>query len=414
MPKVLTIIIAVSIACTVAWFLPISAEWRIGIIVGILVGFAVEGVKTLKDKFEAIARFFNSTTIRVLRPLIVALVGGGIGFFAARALEKTPPPSTILYISPVRFLSGQPFYSEFLDKLIQESSSKNFEVTVWEPDEDWVASRQQRLLRQLLKQNKQYAGVVFTPFIESSSDPRPEEEELFRFLIEAKGFNMVLFDTDLSEGLRDRLIKHEIGVPPCVSGQEWEAGKLAALAMTEYFHENKITDATVAVFDKLQPMQRSTSFRKYLQLGAEDNHIKLKPLRTWYWSGQQSMYGRANAREITASNLTDAIDAVFSGNDVTALGVRDVILARQTKKRLHSGKKTVVVGFDGIHDVRELLNDKSEPVLVNAVDVNISEQVHSVVSVLERLNSKSRDQALRHKLDEPCYSTAPHLIRTAP
>jgi DNA-binding LacI/PurR family transcriptional regulator len=341
------------------------------------------------------------------------LVAGVIGFWAARALELTPPPSTILYISPVRFLSGQPFYSEFLDKLIQESSSKNFEVTVWEPDEDWVASRQQRLLKQLLKQQKLYAGVVFTPFIESSRDPKPEEAELFRFLVEAKGLNAVLFDTDLSDDLRNRLIKQEIAVPPCVSGQEWEAGKLAALAMTEYFHENQITDATVAVFDKLQPMQRSISFRKYLQLGAEDKHIKLEPFRTWFWSGQQSMYGRANAREIAESNLTDDLDAVFSGNDVTALGVRDVILARQTKRRLLSGKKTVVVGYDGIHDVRELLNDRSEPVIVNAVDVNIAEQAHSVVSVLEQLNSKKRDQALRHKLDETCYSTAPHLIRTA-
>lgn len=413
--KQVLIAVGTTIVCLTVWYLiPIPADWRIGIVVGLLVGVIYKWADYLSLNSEHFAHFLGPRAVKVVGLAFVTLGGGAVGFFFARALQSRPPPRSILYISPVRSLSDQPFYGEFLDRLIQASAGKNFDVVVQVTDDDWNPSSQQRLLKEVVKRQKEYAAVVFSPFIEGSRDPKPEEDELFRFFSDTKDFNTIVFDTDLSESLRGRLIGSGLAIPPCVQGDEWAAGKLAALALVQYLYENQIWKPNIAVFDKLAPMGRSTAFRHFFEIGTEEKHIKPNPLISWYWSGKHGIYARDNAREVAATNLGSTIDGVFSGNDVTALGVRDVILDLQNKGTLSVKKKIGVVGYDGVAEVRELLKARNESILINSVDVNLVEQANSIVSFVSRLNSSNREQALRHKLDERCEAKTPYLIKSVP
>jgi hypothetical protein len=276
-----------AIVCAIILFLPISRELRFAIVLAFVAAFVAallfEGIRLLSINFQIFANFLNLKIVKFTSNRIVILAVALAAFFGARALYSPPPRHTILYLSPVRFVSRQPFYAEFVDKLIQESANQNFDVTVWEPDQSWIASSMQHLLKEAAKRKKEYAAIVFTPFIESSTNPGPEDEEFFRFLTDAEGSNVVLFDTDLSESLRQRLAKENLSLPPCVKGNDWEAGRLAAQAMVDYFYRNQIIKPTVAVVDKLQAMDRSIAFRSSLETEARKKHLKPNPTITWYW-----------------------------------------------------------------------------------------------------------------------------------
>ncbi len=416
--EVFIIVVGTSIVGPMGWFsTPTPAELWSAIVAAILLGIIFEGVKYLRKHSERFAGFFNNPAVklggRVGTLVFVTLVGGAIGFFVAQSFQSRPPPRSILYISPVRSLSDQPFYGEFLDRLIQASAGKNFDVVVQVTDDDWNPSSQQRLLKEVVKRQKEYAAVVFSPFVESK-DSKPEGDELFKSFSGTKDFNTIIFDTELSESLRGRLIADRLAIPPCVQGQEWEAGKLAALALVQYLYENQIWRPNIAVFDKLVPMQRSMAFRRFFELGAEEKHIRPNPLIPWYWSAKRGINARDIAREVASTNLNSTIDGVFAGNDVTALGVRDVILDLQGKGTLPLKKKIAVVGYDGVAEVRELLKARNESIIINSVDVNLVEQANSIVSFVSRLNSSDREQALRHKLDDKCEAKTPHLIKSVP
>lgn len=418
-PRLIITAVITGILCLAIWFLvPLSYEWRIALIAAAIMGAVYEEAKSLTKRFEDfLDRIFNPLK-RVVKVVgragafaIGILVGVVIGFFVARAWQSQPSSRSLLYISPVRSISSQPFYSEFLDRLIQESAN-DFSVTVWVPDDDWKAGSQQRLLKEAAKRKREYAALVFTPFIESSKDPGPEEEELLKFFSDTKDFNTVLFDTDLSEILQGRLIKEGLAIPPCMKGDEMAAGRKAAIAMVQYLYENQIWEPTIAVFDKLAPMERSIAFRQVFEIEARKKGIRPNPPVTWFWPGPSNKQSRDGAREIASINLTRAIDGVFAGNDISALGVRDVILDSKSKGAPPLKEKIGVVGYDGVNQVRELLKAGNEPVLINSVDVNLPEQVSGLVSSVRRLNSPDREKAFRRKLEQRCETRAPHLIKS--
>jgi ABC-type sugar transport system substrate-binding protein len=331
-------------------------------------------------------RFISKQTIVLLTiGTILGLLAGSL----VTRLQKTSP-TRLLFISPAPYLSQQGFYAEVIDELIHQAKQSGFEVAVWMPDHNFRSEDQRALLREAVRSKASYAAVIFTPFLK---DEAKDEETLFSFLTDMSDSNVVLFDTDLSKGLQQRLSQSKIPIPACVKGDEEKAGKLVANAMVNYFSEKHITRPLVVRLDK-GGSARGEAFQEELK--------RLMPavtLRVWI----TTEYTRGEAADLARINLRDSqqVDAIFAANDVAALGLRDAI----TQLGL---KNIAVFGYDGIFEVRQLVGGGHEPFIIHTVDVKISDQVGYIVWLVSQ--SVSRDKPLARQPGLPCEAKEPRLL----
>lgn len=320
--------------------------------------------------------FWLAATIPNLRRLLgrqvlIGLVLGtplglSAGLFVAWYSREIP--ETLLFISPAPYLSQQGFYAEVVDELIHQGRQSGFDVLVWVPDHSFKSEDQRALLEKAVRTKKSYTSVILTPFIK---DEHKDEETLFQFIRNMHDSSVFLFDTDLSKGLKQRLSENR-PIPACVKGDERAAGRMAANAMVEYFSEKHITNPVVVRLEKGGYSERGIAFMEELE--------RLRPgiarqVSVW----PTSEYTRSEAAELARINLRNRphVDAIFSGNDVSALGVRDVIVQQGLQN-------IAVFGYDGIFEVRQLLNSGREPIIMHTVDVKIAEQVGYIVWLLSQ------------------------------
>jgi ABC-type sugar transport system substrate-binding protein len=307
-------------------------------------------------------------------PLLVAfLLGSLLSILVTYWLRETP--KAILYLSPVRDISSQPFYTEFLQYLVQKSKASGLDVVVWFPDQDFSGQSQRALLNMAAEQKRHFGVVIFTPFLR---DAKSDEEAFFQFISRMQGSNVVLFDTDFSDSLRERISKSGLSIPPCEKGDEVEGGKLAASAVLNYFSTHHLPNPVVAVFDSPSGGTRSAVVRQALNEGAKAQTPPLS-LKIIEWTSIN--YGRNEAREVAESSISSGqkIDAVFSGNDASALGVREAILQLRSVGNPYARRDIRIVGYDGSSEVRRLLRSSDENLLLNSVDVGLSDQADNIV-----------------------------------
>jgi ABC-type sugar transport system substrate-binding protein len=361
-------------------------------------------------------KLFSGRDIATWLTVVTIIIYFATGYFAARAfiisprrsvvIIKSETPRTILYISPVRDISSQPFYTEFLQYLIQKSKSSGMDVAVWLPDDDFSGQSQRALLDTAAQQKARYGVVVFTPFVR---DPNLDEEALFQFMSRMEGSNVVLFDSDFSDKLRERIWKKGLSIPPCETGDQAEGGERAASALIKYFSAHHLLSPVVAVFDNpSRSGPRSVAFRKALDVYAR---AEVPPLRPQIIEWTSVQYGRNEAREIAeyAFSKGEKIDGIFSGNDASALGVRDAILYLRSINNRNAAKQVRIVGYDGTFEVRRLLRSSNEDLLLNSVDVGIFDQADKIVWLASQLLQGNHSVFREHR--QGCGTYKPHLVR---
>ncbi len=363
------------------------------------------GAAILFEGLRLVPRVGPRISVIVKLPLLVAFVLGSL-FSVLVGLWLREAPKTVLYISPVRDISSQPFYTEFLQNLVQKSKVTGMDVVVWFPDEDFSGQSQRALLDMAALQKARYGAVIFTPFVQ---DPKADEEAFFHFISQMKGSNVVLFDTDLSDSLRERISQSGLPIPPCEKGDEAEGGKLAASALINYFSSHHAVNPAVVVFDKPGGSARVVAFRQALNEGAR---AKVPPLTPQIIEWTSMRYSRNEARETAESAILSGlnIDAVFAGNDASALGVREAILQLRSLNNPHATRDIRIVGYDGTSEVRRLLRSPKESLLFNSVDVRLSDEADKIVWFAGQL-IQGNHGVLRRPSEACGTDYKPHLLR---
>ena len=268
-------------------------------------------------------------------------------------------------------------------------------------DKDFDASSNGKVLLAAAAEKERFAAVVFTPFLISE---REDEDTLFNFMGKMKGSNVILFDTDLSPPLKKLLLDTGIDIPPCVKHNEDIGGRLAAEATLDFFVSRNKPNPTVVIFDKQQgPSARALAYQGRLQEGKGQVRPIIIP-----WSSIG--YGREEAKDKALRELSaeKRVDAVFAGNDASALGVRDAIKELRHREPPRATNDIKIFGYDGIAEVNRLLKDPDEEFFISSVDVQISSQVHSIVSFASKLLSDK--QKVRHDLGRPCDEKVPTIV----
>jgi DNA-binding LacI/PurR family transcriptional regulator len=330
---------------------------------------------------------------------IAFIVGAGGGFLVSAMVKHTP--NTILYISPVRYLSTQGFYSAVVDQLIHQGGDNGFQVTVWLPTQDFEVQAQHFLIDKAIKEKSNFAAIVFTPFKEYTQE---DMNDLYQHLVEFQPADLVIFDMDIPAPLRDRMAKNNIPIPPCVKGDEKIGGELAARALLEYFSSRGMKNPTIAVFNQTVPKPRSVAFLE--TIAAQNSGINA---RTVIWLTRS--FTREEARQIALTELPSGphIDAIFAGNDASALGVRDALMQLRSERVPAVDGEIKIVGYDATGEVIQLLQDINEKFLLNTVDVEIPDQVTAIIRDA-RLFQTNRSSVIRQPGDE-CTAITPKLFR---
>jgi ABC-type sugar transport system substrate-binding protein len=328
--------------------------------------------------------------------VVGAVIGYATAFYSPHQVKR------LLFISPVAYLSDQPFYSELADELIRQGKGSGYEVTIWLPAGDFSPQEQHALLARAAAEKDQYTTVVFTPFI--VTDAGAEEQKYFEFLQQMKDRGIIIFDMDLSNELQERMSGAGMSVPPCVKGDEAAGGKMAANWLLNFLAAKGVKQPVIAAFDKPGHMGRSTAF----QQRASEQLGQAATLLTW----QTEVFGRQEAREVAFAALSQPqrVNAVFATNDVSALGVRDAILELQSEGKLSPKEPVWVMGYDGTYEVMQLLQRSEETILVNSVYVGIPDQVSDIIALANLLQT-NRPAVLRAANSAPCKMPQPHMLR---
>jgi len=232
----------------------------------------------------------------------------------------------------------------------------------------------------------------------------------------------------IDKGYIDDEIKLDVGVPhpPYVMCDENYGGRIAARSLISFFEENRheVPEPRVAVLSGLEGSDlRIEGFKEeFTSHFSGDGAVYPNPL-----AGE---FRRAVARQLTQAFLKKqrlAVHAFFCCNDEMALGVRDALEEETNKFRrrirhiggtakIPLGEKRSklkclyaellwllnikVVGFDGIREVRILL-DRKDQWLLNSVDVDVPNQVAHLVELFDRFRGAGKRASIKTDIRHP-------------
>ena len=299
---------------------------------------------------------------------------------------------TLVFISPVHFISRQSFYARVLEELASQGREKGFEVTLWLPEHDFSIPDQMTLLKKAAGEQRRYAAAIFVPFKLATQQ---DEQALLGILAEMSKLKLIVFDTDLSDRLRQEISDHGLPVPPCVRGNETMGGQLAAAAMVHFFRLHGKLAPVIAAFDSNPSADRVRAFQDTLR-------AQTSGLAPTLLTFGLSEFSRSEAKDFVLRKLSEGqhIDAFFGANDTAALGVRDAILQLRAQNLPIARSDIRVVGYDGIEEALQLLQSGSETIFLTTINADVPEQVRTIIADADQL--RSRGKTVFRSYREPC------------
>lgn len=363
--------------------------------------------KPLPKSIRHLARIEYKTTHRDFksRREFLELVTG-----LYRKIEDLRPKPIVLLSSTLAFFGGGDrtegldYFTTLIMTLVQQLKTYHrdviLKVPIYADDSATVgpAQHQRELLQETIDNINHYCALVVAPF---RLDYLCEEFVRLRKL--KKKFPIFTIDKAYRPDDPSFAKRHQL--PPVgVICDGHGNGRLAAQSVIAYCEDMPITNPTVVVLQGLQgSRERVLGFVREINKFnkgslAQDRKIYSVISKETPFLGEKAidMADQFFGTPESWSRLTDSslqrlvknpdrqpsqIDAFFCCNDEMALGVRDYLESKSSERYK---VPTVVVGFDGIAEVRRRIA-ASDQWLLNTVDVKVHQQVDDLVSALERL-----------------------------
>jgi ribose transport system substrate-binding protein len=282
-----------------------------------------------------------------------------LGLLVSRRLR----PNAVVFIAPARF--DRPFFSELTFALARSLASRNnSDLIVKVPLEDYSEDQQNQILREIVSRPT-YRAIIWIPVWTE----RPER------LLEIWGSLMklplVTLDVDLHSLPTDSM-PMDFVFPPFVGGDNAGGGELAADLLADYFEKRNQPNPIIAVFTGSFQAERHASFLAHLRdrLSQSTPPVVL-----------DAKFDRYKAKEyafrlmLNSIRQSKPVDAFFCTNDEMALGVISALHELEGLLTIPSGHEVKVVGYDGIKEMKRLI-DSGDRFVLATIDVCISEQAN--------------------------------------
>jgi ABC-type sugar transport system substrate-binding protein len=288
----------------------------------------------------------------------------------------------IVYISSLLNKNKSSSFDFFVEIItcISEKLSLDYDLIVKIPSSTHPSQAQ--LIEKIIEQSDNYGLFIVAPF---------NTLELKKIL-EGKDIRIPIITIDkYFDTIKNNNTNIEI---PYISADWKEGGKLAADIFIEHF-KNK-DKVTILILEGLEGSQvRIDGFTERIKetnkRGCKKRKsnpcIKCKSGSDCKFSLIKSDtldFSRESATTYLKRFLQDnpnlQIDGIFACNDEMALGARDT-LQELTKNGNHQNIK--IVGFDGINEVKFILKNNKDDLLLGSIDVNISQQVEHLVNSIK-------------------------------
>lgn len=346
--------------------------------------------KTTRRDFKSRREFLELVTglykkIEDLRPKPIVLLSSTLAFFGGG--DRT---------------EGLDYFTTLIMTLVQQLKTYHrdviLKVPIYADDSAAVgpAQHQRELLQETVDNINHYCALVVAPFrLDYLCD------EFVRLRKMKK--KLPIFTIDKAYRPDDPAFAKKRQVPPVGVVCDGQGnGKLAAKSVIAYCEDMPITNPTVVVLQGLQgSRERVLGFvrgiNRYNSSGvAEDHKVYTVISEAIPFLGEKAMnmaeqffqgpelwprFSDSKLQRLVRNPDREPgqVDVFFCCNDEMALGVRDYL---ENKSSDRYKVPTVVVGFDGIAEVRRQVA-ASDQWLLNTVDVKVHQQVDYLVAALE-------------------------------
>jgi ABC-type sugar transport system substrate-binding protein len=274
----------------------------------------------------------------------------------------------------------QPFYTAMLYGLIRNANllGQNYVIIPAMPPLNFETASIWGLFSGLEDRQVDIDGIVFIP-----DQPDKHFDELVGFYEQRGEIPLVLVDVYFDLSSCDDRTKRRL--PSFVGGDEMVGGRTAADIVVRAVGGLRPEFPTVLVIngaDTPWERQRTKFFKERL-------------LEQWrgvrFLDTPHINYSRHDAFETTLRFLREAaspqktlsVSAIFACNDDMAIGARGAI-SRLVREGYTFDQKPQIVGYDGIKEIREYLNDQDD-YIAGTVDVRIEEQAKAAILLMHKL-----------------------------
>jgi ABC-type sugar transport system substrate-binding protein len=282
----------------------------------------------------------------------------------------------IVYISSMlnnKKSSSFDFFVEIIT-CISEKLSLDYDLIVKIPSSSHPS--QVQLLEKILSQSESYGLFIIAPL--KTIDVKN--------VIISKGISTPIITIDkFIEPFNLGESRIEI---PFISSDWKEGGKHAADIFIEYFTlQDKVN---ILILEGLEGSQsRIDGFTQRIKETNKNECKKRKEPCIKCITNENCKFSLVKSKKLDFTRETaktyvkrflqdsNSIDGIFACNDEMALGARDALLdLTQTNKKY----KIKIVGFDGINEVKSILQNIEEDFLLGTIDVNVVKQVEHLIS----------------------------------
>ncbi len=287
---------------------------------------------------------------------------------------------TIVFFSPSD--GANPFYGQVLRSMAQLFPGH---LTPIIPRQNFDPHYMWKHVQRYIQQETRQTGVILIP-----DEPEIHRETILQ-LHRKTNISLVLFDVDLQ-----RTDNHE-DLPSFVGGDEELGGCLAADLAVQYLQQESLYNPRVLVVRGATTeweSKRSSSFISRLLASIPGASISQTP---------KLRYDRLESRRYLLDLITFAqppdlhYDLIFACNDDMALGCRAALLELQRLRRINH-ISTKIIGYDGIREVRELVQ-LEDLIILGTIDVQLDRQI----DLLRRV--------ILEQLKNPQSSSSRHLVK---
>ncbi len=270
---------------------------------------------------------------------------------------------------------------------------------------------QRQLIRATLNDATKYSAIVICPV-----EPQRLTPHILSFLRNTDHDTPALF---LIDQPLDPTPFREAGVdpPPYVIPDNHRGGELAADSLWTFYQSMRVkadTPHSAVLMGSALSTIRARAFESHLRAcaGTKAIDVTVSP---------DLSYDRDLAKRYVLDQLSEwswpKLVGIFACNDEMALGARDALLARSRDDDIDHSLRPQIVGFDGLHDVKRLINDPDDRWMLNTVKAQLPEQVAHLTQLIDSVVQDN--ESIASLSDEQRYVTHEvelhrHLSRQRP